>query len=313
MAATPTVLVTSRLLLSRCQEWNDGWRIFGPDDIDAGLPPHATAAIEVIVSDGEALDPMLVEALPNLKLVACFSTGYAGIDFQHLRSRGIALTTAGGVNAHDVADHAIALLLAWWHRIPTADRNVRSGSWRDQLTPRPSLRGKRVGIVGLGRIGVQIARRAEALELCVTWWGPHEKPAVHYARAESLMALAESSDILVLAVRSTRSNAGMIDSKVLRARGPAGLLVNVSRGLLVDEAALLRALEIGTIAGAALDVFTQEPTHAAPWSRFENVVLSPHIAGYTQEAGIALFGQLRDNIRRYFAGQPLLTPVSDNL
>jgi len=310
--ATPTVLVASRFLLSRREDWDDGWRILGPDDIDAGLPADTAAGIEVLVSDGDVLDRNLVEALPSLELVACFSTGYPGIDLRHLRLRGIALTTAAGVNAHDVADHAIALLLAWWHRIPAADRNVRDGSWRGRLTPRSSLRGKRVGIVGLGRIGLQIARRAEALGLSVTWCGPREKPGTGYARADSLMALARSSDILVVAIRATPANAGTINGEVLEALGPGGLLVNVSRGSVVDEAALVRALTLGTIAGAALDVFAQEPTNAQVWGRFENVVLSPHIAGYTQEAGVAMFGQLRENIRRHFAGQPLLTPVEDD-
>jgi len=310
--ATPTVLVASRFLLSRREDWDDGWRILGPDEIHAGLPADTAAGIEVLVSDGDVLDRNLVEALPSLELVACFSTGYPGIDLRHLRSRGIALTTAAGVNAHDVADHAIALLLAWWHRIPTADRNVRDGSWRGRLTPRSSLRGKRVGIVGLGRIGLQIARRAEALGLSVTWCGPREKPGTGYARADSLMALARSSDILVVAIRATPANAGTINGEVLEALGPGGLLVNVSRGSVVDEAALVRALTLGTIAGAALDVFAQEPANAQVWGRFENVVLSPHIAGYTQEAGVAMFGQLRENIRRHFAGQPLLTPVEDD-
>jgi hydroxypyruvate reductase len=310
--ATPTVLVASRFLLSRREDWDDGWRILGPDDVHAGLPADTAAAIEVLVSDGDVLDRNLVEALPSLELVACFSTGYPGIDLRHLRSRGIALTTAAGVNAHDVADHAIALLLAWWHRIPTADRNVRDGSWRGRLTPRSSLRGKRVGIVGLGRIGLQIARRAEALGLSVTWCGPREKPGTGYARADSLMALALASDILVVAIRANPANAGTINGEVLEALGPGGLLVNVSRGSVVDEAALVRALKLGTIAGAALDVFAQEPANAQVWGRFENVVLSPHIAGYTQEAGVAMFGQLRENIRRHFAGQPLLTPVEDD-
>jgi hydroxypyruvate reductase len=310
--AIPTVLVASGFLLSRREEWDDGWRILGPDAIEAGLPADSAAEIKVIVSDGDVLEPKLVQALPNLELVACFSTGYAGIDLGHLRSRGIALTTAGGINAHDVADHAIALLLAWWHRIPTADRNVRDGSWRGRLTPRASLRGKRLGIVGLGRIGLQIARRAEALELSVTWWGPHEKTQTGYTRAESLMALARASDILVVAIRATPANAGTINGQVLRALGPGGLLVNVSRGFVVDEPTLVRALKLGTIAGAALDVFAQEPANAQVWARFENVVLSPHIAGYTIEAGVAMFGQLRENIRRHFAGQPLLTPVEDD-
>ncbi len=297
--------------MNRHADWNDGWRLLGPDDIEAGLPADVAAGIEVIVSDGDVLEPRLIEALPNLKLVACFTTGYAGIDLARLRSRGVALTTAGGVNAHDVADHAIALLLAWWHHIPTADRNVRDGNWRGRLTPRPSLRGKRIGIVGLGRIGLQIARKAEALELSVSWWGPSDKPETSYARAESLIALARASDILVVATRANPATTGIIDAEVLRALGPGGLLVNVSRGFVVDETALVRALKLGTIAGAALDVFAQEPTPAQVWNRFENVVLSPHIAGYTQEAGVAMFAQLRDNIRRHFAREPLLSPVED--
>ena len=121
----PIVLVPSRLLIGRRAEWDDGYEIAGPDEIAGGVPPALAARVEVIVTGGGVLDRKLVEALPNLKLVACFSTGYEGIDLAHLRSRGVTLTSAGGVNAHDVADHAIALMLAWWHGIPSADRAVR--------------------------------------------------------------------------------------------------------------------------------------------------------------------------------------------
>jgi len=311
--ARPIVLVASRLLIGWREQWNAGYEIVGPDEIAAGLPPEIAAHIEVIVTGGGALDPNLVSALPNLRLVACFSTGYEGIDLAHLRSRGVTLTTAGGVNAHDVADHAIALMLAWWHGIPAADRAVRDGKWREVLTPRPSLRGKRAGIVGLGRIGLQIAARAEALGLAVQWWGPRGKPDAGYARADSLLALSRDSDFLIVASRATAANAGQISGEILAALGPEGLLVNVSRGFLVDEPALIRALETGTIGGAALDVFAHEPPDANVWSRFSNVVLSPHIAGYTQEAGVAMFAQLRENLRRHFAGEALLTVVEDSL
>ncbi|HET8695941.1 MAG TPA: NAD(P)-dependent oxidoreductase, partial [Gammaproteobacteria bacterium] len=219
--------------------------------------------------------------------------------------------TAAGVNAHDVADHAIALLLAWWHGVVRADQRVREGRWREGLTPRPSLRGKRAGVVGLGRIGLAIARRAEALGLTVKWWGPRAKAGAAYERAESLVALARDSDVRLVASRALPSNAGQIDRGVLAALGPDGLLVNVSRGSLVDEPALLEALEAKAIAGAALDVFADEPPDAPRWQRLDNVVLTPHIAGYTRDAGIAMFGQLKDNLRRYFAGEPLLTPVED--
>ena len=309
----PTVLVTSRFLMDQQAAWNDGWELLGPEDIQAGLPTEVAKRIQVLATDGEALDSSMVNALPNLKLVACFSTGYAGIDLGQLRTRGVTLTTAAGVNAHDVADHAIALMLAWWHRIPAIDRAVRDGKWRAAFQPRASLRGRRAGIAGLGRIGSQIARRAEALGLSVSWWGPREKSGCAYTRAANLSSLARESDILFVAMRATKANSGQIDSTVLRELGPQGLLVNVSRGFLVDQPALIQALESRSIAGAALDVFAQEPADGQTWRRFDNVVLSPHIAGYTQEAGSQLFGQLRENIRCHFAGRPLLTPVNDSL
>jgi len=305
--ARRTVLVTSDFLFNRRDAWDDGYEIVRPSDLSGATADR----IEVVVCGGDALDRKLIEALPNLKLVACFSTGYEGIDLAHLRSRGITLTSAGGVNAHDVADHAMALMLAWWHNVPHADRAVRGGQWRGVLIPRASLQGKRLGIVGMGRVGMHVASRAEAFAMRVQWWGPREKPGVPYARAQSLVDLARDSDVLVITSRSSPANKKQIDADVLAALGPTGLLVNVSRGFLVDERALIDALDRGTIAGAALDVFAQEPPDAAVWNRFSNVVLSPHIAGYTREAGVALFGQVRENLQRYFAGEPLLTPVED--
>jgi lactate dehydrogenase-like 2-hydroxyacid dehydrogenase len=306
--ASSTVLVASPFLLRRREEWDAGYSLVEPSDLaSAGV----AGAIEVIVSGGDALDSRLVELLPNLKLVACFSTGYEGIDLDHLRSRGIALTTAASVNAHDVADHAIALALAWWHGVVRGDRCVKAGLWREGLGPRPSLRGKRAGIVGLGRIGGEIASRARALGMVVSWWGPRDKAAAGYPRAASLLDLARGSEVLFVASRAVYANARQIDRGILSALGANGLLVNVSRGFLVDEPALIEALENRVIAGAALDVFLEEPTAAANWSRFDNVVLTPHIAGFTREGGAAMFAQLRENLRRYFAGEPLLTPVED--
>jgi len=303
---TRNVLVTTPFLFQRRGEWNEGYSLIGPAAIAAGLPAEVAKTVEVIVTDGDALDPTLVDTLPNLKLVACFSTGYAGIDVAQLRNRNITLTTAAGINAHDVADHAMALMLAWWHAIPRADENVRKGLWRANLPPRPSLRGKRVGIAGLGRIGLQIAHRAHSHGLVVSWWGPHEKPYVGFERAPDLLSLARHSDILVLSLRATPAVTGIVDAAILEALGPTGLLVNVSRGFLVDERALLTALQNRTIAGAALDVFATEPADGEKWRQLDNVILSPHIAGYTREAGVALFDRLRENLRRHFAGQPPL-------
>ena len=309
--ANPTLLVATPLLMRRREAWAEGYALVEPADIAARASAGFAGAIEVVVTAGDALDTALVDSLPNLKLVACWTTGYEGIDVEHLRSRGIALTTAAGANAHDVADHAIALLLAWWHGVPAADRAVRDGKWREGMAPRSSLRGKHAGVVGLGRIGMEIARRAAALGLTVGWWGPRAKPGTGYERADSLVALARESDALFVASRSTRENAGQIDREVLAALGPDGVLVNVSRGFLVDEPALIEALETRAIAGAALDVFAEEPVDAKLWSRFGNVVLTPHIAGFTREGGAAMFAQLRENIRRHFAREPLLTPVRE--
>jgi hydroxypyruvate reductase len=308
--ADSTLLVASPLLMRRREAWAEGYALVEPADV-ARVSADLAGAIEVIVTAGDALDMGLVDMLPNLKLVACWTTGYEGIDVGHLRSREIALTTAAGANAHDVADHAIALFLAWWHGVPRADRAVRDGKWREGVAPRSSLRGKQAGIVGFGRIGSEIARRAEALGMTVGWWGPRAKPGAGYARAESIVALARESDVLFVASRATRANAGQIDREVLAALGSHGVLVNVSRGFLVDEPALIAALDKRTIAGAALDVFAEEPVDAKVWGRFDNVVLTPHVAGFTREGGAAMFAQLRENIRRYFAGEPLLTPVRE--
>jgi lactate dehydrogenase-like 2-hydroxyacid dehydrogenase len=265
--------------------------------------------IEVIVSDGGPIPAPLLREMPALRLVACFSTGYADINVPLLRARGVRLTTAGGVNAHDVADHAVALMLAGWHGIVPADADVRAGKWRTARAPRRSLRDRKAGIVGLGRIGSAIAERLVPMGLSIAWYGPNAKPDVPYPRAAGIHALAESSDILIVASRATQENRLQIDRSVLHALGPEGLIVNVSRGLLVDEDALIDCLKEGHLGGAALDVFADEPPSAERWREVPNVVLSPHIAGYTQEAGPAMMSLLAENVRRYFAGEPLLTPA----
>jgi phosphoglycerate dehydrogenase-like enzyme len=303
------ILIHSPHIALRRAEWEEDYRVFTLDDVADGVPAEVADSVEVIVSGGDPLDNALVDSLPRLALVACFSTGFAGIDLVHLRSRGISLTTAAGINAHDVADHAIALLLALWHGIPTADRLLRDGGWRNGLVPRRSLRGVTAGVVGLGRIGSAIADRLAAHEIKVSWWGPRDKPAAHYPRASSLLELAQRSEILVLATRSTPENARQINSDVLAAIGSTGVIINVSRGMLVDEAALTHALRTGSIGGAALDVFVEEPTDSERWAGLPNLVVTPHIAGYTAEAGVDMNWQLRENVRRHFAGEGLLSPA----
>jgi len=304
------ILLFGPLMASRRAQWDDQYEVAVLETADPALPPEVAGRIEVVVS-GEQVPNALVDALPALKLVACFSTGYSRIDLAQLRSRGVALTTAAGVNAHDVADHALALLLALWHRIPELDGRVRQGGWRTMSDARPSLRGRRAGVVGLGRIGTAIADRLTAHEIDVRWWGPHPKPEAAYDRAPSLHALAGWSDILIVATRADPANASQIDADILHALGAGGILINISRGFLVDENALIEALRSGTVGGAALDVFEEEPPSADRWGDVPNVVLTPHVAGFTREAGEDLPRQQQENVRRYYAGEPLLTPVRD--
>ena len=261
------------------------------------------------MSDGTPIPGAVLGNMPNLRLVACFSTGYEGIDTAALRARGISLTTAAGVNAHDVADHAVALMLAGWNGILESNTDLRAGRWRAARAPRRSLRGRRAGIVGFGRIGSAIAARLAPHELSIAWYGPAPKPHVPYPRTADLRSLAQASDVLFVASRATESNRHLIDALIIDSLGPQGLLVNVSRGVLVDEDALIASLKAGRLGGAALDVFEDEPTPAERWRDVPNVVLTPHIAGYTQEAGPAMMERLAENVRRHFAREPLLTPA----
>ncbi|HEY5072401.1 MAG TPA: 2-hydroxyacid dehydrogenase [Caulobacteraceae bacterium] len=276
-----------------------------------GPPVEAVTVIEALVVAGESeVDKRLAESLPKLGLIACFTAGFDGVDLDWARGRGLKVSHSPGVNHEDVADHAMGLLLSAWRRIVEGDRLVRSGGWqakRKMLTP--SLGGHRLGIVGLGAIGAAVARRAETFGLAVSWWGPREKPQAPWERAESLEALASSSDILVIAARAGEETRGLISRAVIEALGPQGLLVNVSRGQVVDEDALVEALKSGALGMAGLDVFRDEPTPARKWADVPNTVLTPHTAGATTAAVPRMMALTLENLRRFFAGQPLANPV----
>jgi lactate dehydrogenase-like 2-hydroxyacid dehydrogenase len=278
-----------------------------------GPPREAEHDIRALVVAGEfPLDKPLIESLPNLRLIACFTSGYDGIDVPWCRARGLAVTHAPGVNHEDVADHAIGLILAARRRIVTGDLAVRSGGWTaDSRLITPSLKDQRVGVVGLGAIGEAVARRAAALRMTVSWWGPREKPAA-WPRAASLVELARDSDILVVACRAGDDNVGLISAGVIEALGPNGLLVNVARGQLLDEDALIAALRDGRLGQAALDVFEDEPTDAGRWAGVPNTVLTPHTGGATTEAVQGMLRLLMENLAAAFAGQPLKTPVPES-
>jgi lactate dehydrogenase-like 2-hydroxyacid dehydrogenase len=276
------------------------------------LAEDERAQVRAIVHAGEVvLTPEFLGSLPGLGLIACVSVGYDGVDVAWCRARGIEVTHAEGLNAEDVADHAIGLMLAAWRNLPALDRTVREGRWRqeERLNPQPSLGGRTLGVVGLGHIGEAVARRAEAMRLSVQWWGPREKDAP-WPRAASVLDLAKASDILVVACRAEPSNRGLISAEVIEAVGPRGLIVNVARGSLIDEEALVAALKDGRLWRAALDVFAQEPTPAERWADVPGAVLAPHTGGSSTEAIPLMVAQAVDNVRRYLAGEALASPVA---
>jgi len=277
------------------------------------LSDDERARVRSIVHAGEVvLTPEFLEGLPALGLIANVSVGYDGIDVAWCRAHGIEVTHARGLNAEDVADHAIGLMLAAWRNIPTLDRIVHDGRWRqeDRIGGQPSLGGRTLGVVGLGHIGAAVARRAEAFRMNARWWGPREKDAP-WPRAENVLELARASDVLVVACRAEPANRGLISAEVIEAVGPTGLIVNVSRGSLIDEPALRAALNDGRLWRAALDVFAQEPTPGELWADMPNAVLTPHTAGSSNEAVPLMVAQAVDNVRRFLAGEPLASPVPD--
>ena len=275
-----------------------------------GPPAEARDQIRAVVVAGEfELDKGLIEALPNLSLIACFTSGYDGIDLAWCRARGLPVTHAPGVNHEDVADHALGLILSARKEIVSGDRALRTGGWTaDSKLITPSLKDQKLGVVGLGAIGEAVARRAEALRMAVRWWGPREK-AADWPRADSLLDLARDSDVLVVACRADDDNVGLISREVIEALGPTGLLVNVARGQLVDEDALIDALRSGRLGQAALDVFETEPTDPGRWAEVPNTVLTPHTGGATTEAVQGMLLLLLSNLAAHFAGEPLKTPV----
>jgi lactate dehydrogenase-like 2-hydroxyacid dehydrogenase len=188
---------------------------------------------------------------------------------------------------------------------------IRDGRWREnhRSSASTSLTGRRFGVVGLGAIGAASARRAQAFDLDVAWWGPRPKPNSPWPRMESLPALAAWSDILLVACRANAGNRGMVSREVIEAVGPDGMLVNVARGSVVDEDALIAALKAGRLGRAGLDVFAQEPTPIDRWRDVPNVVLTPHSGSTTAETIPRLVARTIENLRLFLAGRPVAHPV----
>ncbi|MBP0463215.1 2-hydroxyacid dehydrogenase [Roseomonas sp. PWR1] len=284
--------------------------LYEAPDRAAFLAQHGPS-IRAIATKGElGADAAMMDACPGAKIIACYGVGVDAIDLAAARARGIAVTNTPDVLTEEVADMAFALLLATARAIPEGDAYVRTGTWAKQGPMRLTTRvwGKRIGIVGLGRIGRAIARRAEGFGMAIAYSGRTRKD-VPYAFHATPAAMAPHVDIFVVSAAGGAATAGLVDRTAIEALNPGAIFVNVSRGSVVDEDALVAALKSGRIAAAGLDVFRNEPAIDPVFATFPNVVLSPHQASGTVETRKDMGALMRRNLQAHFDGTPLPTPV----
>lgn len=265
----------------------------------------------VLTNGARGLNAAELAHLPNVELACALGAGYENLDLAALRARNIVAANGAGANAATVADQGFALLLAAVRRIPEYDAACRKGIWRDALPMQPGVSGKKMGIVGLGTIGRQFAKRAEGFDMQIGYRNRNRRDDLptHYRYFDSVLGLAEWADYLVVTAPGGKESHHLVNAEVLRALGKNGFLVNMGRGSVVDTAALAEALREGVIAGAGLDVYEGEPSPPQALIDLQNVVLSPHVAGRSPEAEAATLAMFLENARRHEAGEALLTPL----
>lgn len=276
-----------------------------PDDIAGKVRAIAAAGPRKITAS-------LIKQLPALEIIANFGAGYDRVDVAAATDRGIVVTNTPDVLTEEVADFTIGLLIATVRRIADADRFVRSGAWAAG-TPFPlsaSLRGRRIGLVGLGRIGQAVARRCTGMGLEIAYTARTARPETGYVHYPDALSLARAVDALIVIVPGDASTKGMIGAAEIAALGPDGVLLNMARGTVVDETALIDALEGGRLLAAGLDVFANEPTVPERLLALPNVVLSPHVGSATRTTRDAMGNLVLANIRNWFSGAGALTPVN---
>jgi lactate dehydrogenase-like 2-hydroxyacid dehydrogenase len=256
--------------------------------------------------------PALLSRLPNLELVTSFGVGYEHIDAKWAGQHGIIVTHTPGVLDPEVADTAMALTLAAVRRLPQAERHLRAGLWPKGPFPlSPSLRGRTMGILGLGRIGREIAHRAAAFGLEIVYHGRKAQDDAPYLYYPTLEGMAEACDILVVVAPGGPETRHIVNAEILQALGPNGVLINVARGSLVDEAALIEALKSGVILAAGLDVFENEPFVPEALIALDNAVLLPHVGSASAPTRLAMANLTVDNALSWIAGNGPLTPVPE--
>ncbi len=284
--------------------------------LDEAFPAAELAGIRaMITAGGTPLRGDAMDLLPRLGAIICYGTGYDGVDLAAAAKRGIAVGHSPGANAASVADTALTLMLASVRRLLVADNYVRSGDWAGakpspMMRPQAGMLGRKVGVYGMGEIGRKIASRVAAFETEVGYFS-RSKHDVPYQYFPSLEALSDWCSVLMIAVRAGAETERVVNADILRWLGSDGVVVNISRGSVIDEPALVAALTDGTIGGAGLDVFAREPHAPDALTALPNVVLSPHLGGHTLESHVAMQDCVLANLDAFFAGKPLPYKVKD--
>lgn len=270
---------------------------------------HRGAEIDAVLTRGPlGLSATEIAALPKLQIICVIGAGYEQVDLAAAAARSITVTNGAGANATAVADHAMAILLALLRDIPRADASTRQGEWRRVISP--SVSGKRLGVLGLGAVGLAIAKRAsQGFDMPISYHGRTHRADVPYTWYATAQQLAEAVDILVVATPGGAATRHLVDAQVIAALGAEGYLVNIARASVVDTQALVTALQQGQLAGAALDVFDEEPTVPPALKALSNTLLTPHVAGQSPEAARDTVSLVLRNLQAFFAGEPVLTPV----
>lgn len=278
------------------------------------LDPEAFTKVTAFVGVGSSarVDRNLLAMFPNVKMISIFGVGYDGIDVAAVQDRGIQVTHTPDVLTDDVADLAMGLILSMGRRIPQSDKFVRNGDWvSEPFTMTHKVTGTRLGVVGLGRIGQAIAKRAAAFDMTIAYTGRRAKTNAPFRYYATVSELAANSDYLVVAVPGGNETRNMINSQVLKALGPKGILINIARGSVIDQTALIQALKDKSIAGAGLDVFWDEPNIDPQFFKLHNVVLTPHNGSNTHETRRAMADLALANLKAFFDERPLLTLIPE--
>ncbi len=317
--AKPALLLGARVPKRLVERLSARFDVLGPTPPPfpasvAALPLADAKRVRVLVTMGTvATTREAIACLPSLGLICCVGSGYEGVDVAAAQDRGIVVAHSPGANASAVADLAVGLLVASVRQVFAANAFLRRGDWSGNFAKRVplvrGLTGRKVGIYGLGAIGEKIARRAAAFETEIGYHNRRRRADVAWRYFDSLLALATWADVLVVSVRADGGNRHAVDAGVLAALGADGHVVNIARGSVIDEAALIAALRDGVIAGAGLDVYEHEPAVPAELQALPNVALTPHVGGGTFEAQAAMQDMVGANVDAFVAGRPVPTPV----